>query len=132
MPEETTDRRYGARLGEEAGALLRITLSPSIWALHFVLVYASTAIVCSKLTGGEVLWMLRVGIGALTVAALLAIALVGWRSWVAANLRGDGPKGATPAARHRFLGLISLLLSVISFIAVVYVLMPALFLESCL
>ena len=117
----------------EALSLWRITFGPLIWALHFVASYGAAALVCAKASAGAV-EALRVGIG---VGTLLALALILWlavRAWRQWDLQRDpeweNDKG-TNEDRHQFLGHAAFLLSVISFIGVVYVALPALLIGSC-
>ena len=82
------DRR---EVAEEGESLLRITLAPTVWALHFVASYASAAIYCAKrASGAEDIAVLRIGIGLGTIAALATILWLGhsaWRQWLAAKGR---------------------------------------------
>ena len=116
---------------EEADSIWRITFGPLIWAVHFGVSYAATAIVCAK--GGDAA-TLRAGIGALTVAALLGIAYVGWRAWRQWDFLDDRDyehELAREEDRHEFLGHAAFLLAIVSFIGVVYVALPALVIEGC-
>ncbi|SIO00382.1 hypothetical protein [Vannielia litorea] len=115
----------------EFHSLWRITFCPAIWALHFTLSYCATAIVCAK--GGSV-EMLRLGIGFGTLVALAAIAWLGWRSWRQWDLLNDREwenDAGSSEDRHQFLGHAAFLLSIISFIGVAYVALPALLIGSC-
>ncbi|MGR3571829.1 hypothetical protein [Brevirhabdus sp.] len=139
------DRAQGKRGGEgnsdeaefhaESDSLWRITLSPVIWALHFVTVYGATAIYCAKLVPDEgAILGLRYGIAAVTVAAVLAIVLIGWRSWKHwGYLKTHDYRHELSVVehRHRFLGHAAFLLSVISLIAVLYSSLPAIFIGNC-
>lgn len=111
------------------GSLFRIALAPTIWAFHFLFCYAGAAVWCAKFGTPEGIAFLRLSIAGLTVLALLAIGWQGWhsyRQW-APHDHDDHVEGP-----HRFLGHAALLLSIISFVGVVYVAMPALFIGSCL
>lgn len=120
---------------EEASSLWLITLAPTLWALHFVMCYCVTAVVCEKFANlPDAVPMLRLGIGALTVIALALIAYVGWRSWEQWDYLDDydySHDKAIAEHRHEFLGHASFLLAIISFIGVLYVSMPAIVLEAC-
>lgn len=117
----------------EATSLWRITFSPLIWAVHFVTAYGATALICAKTAPATVL-ALRLGIGIGTIVALVAIVWLGWRSWRQWDLIQDREwenDAGTDEDRHQFLGHAAFLLSIISFIGVVYVSLPALLIESC-
>lgn len=111
------------------GSLFRIALAPTVWAFHFLFCYAGAAVWCAKFGTAEGITFLRLSIAALTMLALLAITWQGWhsyRQWAPddADDHVEGP--------YRFLGHAALLLSIISFVGVVYVALPALFIGSCL
>ena len=117
----------------EALSLWRITFGPLIWALHFVASYGAAALVCAKASDGAV-EALRIGIGVGTLLALVLILWLAVRAWRQWDLQRDpeweNDKG-TSEDRHQFLGHAAFLLSVISFIGVVYVALPALLIGSC-
>ena len=117
---------------EEASSLWLITFAGSIWAIHFAVCYAATAVVCQKFP--DAVESLRLGIGLATAIALVAILLIAWRSWKQWDFLDDYDYVhdlAVEEDRHEFLGHASFLLSIISFIGVCYVAMPAFFLTSC-
>ena len=117
---------------EESDSLWRITFGPLIWAVHFGVSYAATAIACAKPFGEPE--DLVAAIGALTVAALAGIAWVGWRAWVQWDYLDDRDyehELAREEDRHEFLGHAAFLLAVVSFIGVVYVALPAFAIGSC-
>lgn len=122
---------------EEEASLLRIALGPLIWAVHFVLSYAATAVFCAKLPEAtERIGFLSAAIGVATLLALGAIAWAGWRSWRQwregneDSVTEDDAEGSHED-RHQFLGHAALLLAVISFIGVVYTALPAFLSASC-
>lgn len=126
-PEE--DRREFA---EEAESLWRITFAPVIWAVHLILVYGFVSVSCVR--GLLPIGPTRAALVAASVAALVAIAWLGWRSLRQWNVRETGrfthPEG-NPESRHEFLGHAAFLLSAISFIGVVFVTLPLLLIGSC-
>lgn len=126
------DREDGADLAVEQGSLWPVTLPLLVWAGYFLLCYAAAAIWCAKVGDAEGIAALRLGIGAVTLVALAAIALLGWRA--ARQWLPDGTvsrKVHRPRSRYRFLGHVTFLLSIIAFVAVIYGAMPALFIGSC-
>ena len=120
---------------EEQASLVRITLGPLVWMIHFALSYAATAIVCAKLgASGDAMAWLRGGIAAGTLLALGVIAWLGWQSgrqWRTGNADLWEDPASTSEDRHQFLGHAALLLAVIAFIGVIYSALPALFSATC-
>ena len=116
----------------ETLSLWRITFSPVVWAAHFLLAYGIVSLACIR--GLLPIGAARLGLVAVSV---LALGLIGWLAWQ--SLRqwnvletGDITHAAhTPENRHAFLGHAAFLLSVISFIGVVYVTLPLLFIGDC-
>lgn len=111
-----------------------LTLSPLIWAGHFLVSYLTAAIWCAKVAGRDGgLGAVRLAIVGYTIVALAGIAGVGVRAYRrhtvgTATVPHDFD---TPRDRTRFLGFATLLLSALSAIAVVLVTFPVLFFETC-
>lgn len=111
-----------------------IPAAPAIWAVHFLASYITGAIWCAKIGGqtGPIdgaRWL----VAGYTLVALVAIAVVGVRGW-RRHSYGDADvphDAATAADRHRFLGFSTVLLSALSFVAVIFVAMPIVFVETC-
>ncbi len=128
---QITEKQEAREFHAEATSVWRITFGPLLWAVHFVVSYSATAVVCAK--GGDV-GVLRLGIGIGTFLALAGIAWLGWRAWQQWDtLRNRGWENDTGTSqdRHQFLGHAAFLLAAISFIGVVYVALPPLLIESC-
>ncbi len=119
---------------ERRQKLWRITISPSIWALHFLVCYVTAAIWCEKIASriGH-LGGLRLVIAGLTAAALLGIAFNGWDGWRRHSLGGGGVPHDDdhPLDRHRFLGYTTFLLAALSAVATVFTALVALFFQDC-
>lgn len=123
-----------ADLSEKRETLWILAFSPTIWAAHFLLSYITAAIWCAKVVGragglGEA----KMLIGVYTVAALAGIAAAGWsgfkrHTYGTAAVPHDYD---TPEDRHRFLGFATLLLSVLSAVATIYVALAAVFADTC-
>lgn len=119
------------RLGQPG--LWLIAASPSVAILHFLVLYVGTAVTCAKF-GAEAMGALRLFLLAFTAAALGVVVLVGTRAWRQWDLRRDGQaihSGDTPESRHRFLGHVAFLLSVMSVIGMIYITLPLLVGETC-
>ncbi|RWK53627.1 hypothetical protein [Mesorhizobium sp.] len=109
--------------------------APVVWAAHFLVCYVGAAIYCAKpeLVGLS-FSAVRAGIAAATVIALSLIALSAWLAWRQWGFGTDDPPHDDPTRRDRtlFQGFATLLLSGLSFIAVIFTAMPALFLTECI
>ncbi|ESZ21635.1 hypothetical protein [Mesorhizobium sp. L48C026A00] len=109
--------------------------APVVWAAHFLVCYIGAAIYCAK---PEIVGLsfsaVRAGIAAATVIALSLIALSAWLAWRQWGFGTDDPPHDDPTRRDRtlFQGFATLLLSGLSFIAVIFTAMPALFLTECI
>lgn len=122
-------------LPREVESLWTLFTAPVIWALHFLLCYIGAAIFCEK-TGflGLDFNNLRVAIGVLTISALVMIvvsAILAWRQWNfgTADLPHDD---SSRRDRLLFQGYATLLLSGLSFVAIIFTALPALFITECI
>lgn len=121
-------------LHERHESLWRLALSPSIWALHFLLSYITAAIWCAKYASSDgslqpVRWL----IAGYTVAALIGIALNG-RSGLRRHRRGTESVPHdydTAGDRHGFLGYATVLLSALSAVAVLFAALVVVFFKDC-
>ena len=119
---------------ERRESLWMLTVSPVVWAGHFLLSYATASVWCAKASGPDVsLGPVRIAIALFTVVALALIGGVGWRSGRRHLHRGGTtPHGEdTELDRYRFLGFAALLLSALSAVAVLYSAMVAAFIGDC-
>lgn len=104
-----------------SGALLRWFGGPLIWAAHFLLVYASESLACTR-GGGAGSHLLIVGVASVAaVVALLAVIIRGWRAARAAPER----HGAA------FMDATAALLGALSLIAVLWIVVPAMLVPAC-
>jgi len=148
---------------EHRESLWMLAASPTIWAAHFLLCYATAAVWCAKVggalgggTGGELgsgagggledapaamlggglltsFGSVRVAVAAYTIVALIGIGVVGWRG-LSRHRRGgaDVPhEEDRPEDRHGFMGFATLLLSALSLVAIIFVALTAVFIDSC-
>lgn len=120
---------------EEQDSLWRLALSPTLWALHFVICYGATTVFCADhILGVDYLSTLRLGIGLLTIAVLAAIVWLGWGAWrqwdVVRDREWENDAGNNED-RHQFMGHAAFLLSLISAVGVIYVSLPVLLIASC-
>lgn len=115
-------------------SLIVLSLGPTIWAAHFLASYVVAAIWCEKAGAGAELAPVQLLVLVFTAAALLGIGWLGiaaWRHW--GYLEGEGPPhdADTDEERGRFLGFATLLLCGLSFVAVIYVALPVVFIPDC-
>jgi hypothetical protein len=119
---------------EKHQTLWLLTISPVIWAAHFLLSYITASIWCAKVAyPNDSFGSMRAAIIVYTVVALAGIGITGWvgyrrHSYGAASLPHDDD---TPEDRHRFLGFSTLLLSALSAVAVLYAALVVVFFRSC-
>ena len=115
--------------------LWRVVISPTIWCVHFLVCYIWAAIHCEKAGRGAALEPVRTAIFVVTAIALVLIGLNTrrlWRRWRRSVTDDDFDfEHNTAEERHRFLGHAALMLSVLSAVGVVYVAIPAVFVETC-
>jgi hypothetical protein len=124
-------------------SLWSLIISPSVWAAHFLFVYVFAAIICEKApAGGAILLGLdavRLGVLAATLVALAAIVwagLVAWTRWRDQASQAQSRIFAahdsdTVESRRRFMAFSAVLLSGLSFVAVVFQALPAVFIATC-
>lgn len=122
-------------LPREVESLWTLFTAPAVWALHFLACYVAAAIFCEKpgFLGADFL-TLRAAIAGLTLLSLAVIvvaAVLAWRQW---GFGSVDPPHDDPTRRDRLLfqGYATLLLSGLSFIAVIFTALPALFITDCL
>lgn len=115
-------------------SLVVLSLGPTIWAIHFLASYVTAAIWCEKAGAAASLGSVQLLVGLFTAAALAAIAALGlsaWRHWGYREGLGPPHDADTEEERGRFLGFATLLLAGLSFVAVIYVALPVLFIADC-
>ena len=119
--------------GEEE-SLYWLALGPGIWVAHFLACYLTAAIWCAKAGRDAPLTTERWLVMAYTVAALAGIAATAWHGFRRHSLgTATVPHDFdTPQDRHRFLGFATLLLALLSAVAVIYEAAVALFFGSCI
>jgi hypothetical protein len=115
--------------------LWSIIIAPTIWALHFLACYVAAAIYCEKLGRDAPLGDIRTLVIAVTVVALGGIFWSSrrvWKVWDRSLTDNDFEyEHNTPEERHRFLSHVGLMLGVLSAVAVIYVTIPMLYLDTC-
>lgn len=123
-----------SQTSEKHQSLWLLTASPTIWAAHFLLSYATAAIWCAKVVGPSgSLATARIAIAVYSVVALIGIGVIGRigyrrHRYDQAELPHDAD---TPEDRHRFLGFATVLLSALSAVAVVFAALVVVFFGAC-
>lgn len=115
-------------------SLWTLIAGPTVWAVYFLLCYIVAAVYCAKVGSlNASLAGVRIAIAVFTVVALTLIIRAGlgaYRNWGFAT--ADPPHDDdTRTDRRRFLGYATLLLCGLSFVATVYVALPALIFSTC-
>jgi hypothetical protein len=116
----------------EITSLWTLFTAPVVWAVHFLACYVGVAVYCAK--RGELgFGVVQAGIAAATLVALAMIVLSAWLAWRQWGFGNQDLPHDDPTARDRtlFQGFATLLLSGLSFVAVVYVALPLLFIDGC-
>lgn len=121
-------------LPKEVESLWTLFTAPVVWALHFVLSYGAFSVYCAK--AGEALFSfgtLKLALVIVTVAALAMIVVAAWLAWRQWGFGIHDPPHDEPTdhARKLFQGFATLLLSGLSFVAVIYVALPLVFIAGC-
>ena len=115
-------------------SLWLLTIAPTIWAAHLLLCYTTAAIWCAKFVGPDgALGEIRTAIVWYTAIALIGIAWIGWEGL---RRHRHGTEATTHDLdsvddRHRFLGFATLLLAGLSALGVLYVVLAAVYFETC-
>ena len=93
---------------------MRLAFAPTVWLVHFTVVYVLASVACERLVAG---------VAAATVVALLlfaAVGLIDYRRWRAL---GSG--------QEAFVSFVSVLLCALSALAALWVAYPAFILPPC-
>jgi membrane protein implicated in regulation of membrane protease activity len=116
-------------------SLWEMIVSPTIWAVHFLLCYIVAAVYCAKIgLPAADLAPVRVWVAFVTLIALSGIAASGIRASRRGRFeaRRRAPHDAdTIEDRQHFLADATILLSGLSFVATLYVAIAAAFVETC-
>jgi ABC-type phosphate transport system substrate-binding protein len=110
-------------------------VSPTIWAVHFLLCYIVAAVYCAKIgPPASDLAPVRMWVAVVTLVALAGIAASGihasWQGRFDASRRAPHDADTIEDRRH-FLAYATILLSGLSFVATLYVALAAVFVETC-
>jgi hypothetical protein len=119
---------------KEVETLWSLFTGPVVWALHFLVCYVTAAVYCAKAWEASFSFgTLRLTLAVVTFLALLAILAAAWLAWRQWGFGSGDPPHDEPTRQDRLLfqGFATLLLSGLSFVAVIFVSVPLLFIEVC-
>ena len=119
-------------LPRQIESLWTLFTAPVVWAVPFLVCYVLAAVWCAK-RGDTGFGVVQGGIAAATLLALAMIVLLAWLAWRQWRFGAQDPPHDDPTAHDRtlFQGFATLLLSGLSFLAVLYVALPLLFIDGC-
>ena len=119
---------------KDVESLWTLFTAPTIWALHFLACYVTAAVFCAKAGVAPFSFeAMRFALGVVTLIALSGIILSAYLAWRQWGFGSGDPPHDEPTRRDRLLfqGFATLLLSGLSFVAVVFVAVPLLFIGAC-
>jgi hypothetical protein len=129
------DERAMRDAGVPGESLWAMIVAPTIWAVHFLACYILAAIFCAKAAApsadfGTVRWWIA-GFTVLALAGIGACAIQAFRLGHFMEGKAAPHDADTIHDRRRFLAYATLLLSGLSFVATLFVALPAVFVASC-
>lgn len=118
---------------EPRQSLWTLTVGPAIWAGHFLATYIAAALWCGDAGSHARFGPVMAVFAAATVVALAAVGWVargGWDRYQHGEAVPSHHKD-TPEDRHRFLGLATLLLALLSGVSILYTAVALAMLRGC-
>lgn len=117
----------------ELESLWTLFTAPLVWALHFVTCYVVVAIHCAKVGIEASFAEIRLTLAVVTVLAVVVIAISATRAWRQWGFGTEDPPHEEPTRHDRklFQGFATLLLSALSFVAVIFVALPLAAIGGC-
>jgi hypothetical protein len=119
---------------KDVESLWTLFTAPTIWALHFLVCYVTAAVFCAKAGATPFSFeAMRLALCAVTLVALSGIVLSAYLAWRQWGFGSGDPPHDEPTRKDRLLfqGFATLLLSGLSFVAVLFVAVPLAFIEAC-
>lgn len=123
-------RGYDGLVARLKVSLWTLIVPPTVWAIHFLFSYLWGAISCAKI-GDLPRYPVLYAVG--TIVALAMIALAGTIAHLQSRVPGDAPphEQSTDSDRIRFVAFSTVLLALLSFVAVLFTAAPVAFLTDC-
>lgn len=124
------DRIEAEEAASDSGSLFAIVLGPTIWAVHFLVVYVGAAIACEQFPAfvAHIPTAVAVVTG-VAIIAIVAVTVPSMREF--AGEREASTDDDTQGGRKRFLAHAAMLLSALSVVAVIYGALPGFLSELC-
>ncbi|MCD2185394.1 hypothetical protein [Rhizobium sp. GN54] len=119
---------------KEVESLWTLFTGPSIWAAHFLGCSIAVAVYCEKAGEAPITFaQMRLFLVLITLLALAGIVLSAWLAWRQWGFGSGDPPHDAPTREDRLLfqGFATLLLSGLSFVAVLFVAVPLVLIEAC-
>lgn len=116
----------------DQGSVWILVAAPTIWAVHFVASYVIAAVWCAKVGPSlvEPRWIIA-------LLGLIGIALIVWLGRIAMRRYGgiflvfEEITDSSERGRDRFIGHVSLLLCVLSAVAILFTVIPGMVFSTC-
>ncbi len=121
-------------LPKEVESLWTLFTGPTIWAVHFLVCYTTAAIYCEKAGAAPITFaQMRLLLALITLLALAGIVLSAWLAWRQWGFGSGDPPHDAPTREDRLLfqGFATLLLSGLSFVAVLFGAVPLVLIGAC-
>ncbi|SPJ23451.1 hypothetical protein [Palleronia abyssalis] len=112
--------------------IFRMIAAPTVWAIHFLLVYCTAALWCARDWGS--IGALQAVIFGYTAVCLILVGILGWQMWRQWDYFDDNDyihDQSTDEHRREFLGHAGFMLACLSFVAIIFDTMPAIFAATC-
>jgi hypothetical protein len=134
MSEETGNTQWqdqALALVDPKRGLWRVLPSPLIAAVHFTICYIGTSVYCIRSDTGDLLGI-NVVLGWVTAAALVAIGVLAWAAWRRLRLvRRSSEGSAKRRGEGEFLARITWYIANLSWVGVLFVAAPLVFVGNC-
>ena len=118
----------------DQGSVWILVAVPSIWAAHFLLSYWIAAVWCAKVGPAASLveprWIIA-GLGLLCCAVIAWLGVIAVRRYGGVFVIFEEITDSSERGRDRFIGHVSLLLCVLSVVAIVFTVIPGLVMTQC-
>ncbi|EPX75834.1 hypothetical protein [Salipiger mucosus] len=118
----------------DQGSVWILVAVPSIWAAHFLLSYWVAAIWCAKAAPMASLveprWII-VGLGVIGAAAIAWLGRIAVRRYGGVFVIFEEITESSERGRDRFIGHVTLLLCVLSVVAIIFTVIPGLVFATC-
>ncbi|GGG84905.1 hypothetical protein GCM10011415_38820 [Salipiger pallidus] len=114
------------------GSIWIMAAAPTIWAVHFVASYVLAAVWCAKIGASLVTpaWIIA-AMGLVCAALIVWLGVIAVRRYGGVFVIFEEITESSERGRDRFIGHVSLLLCILSVVAIGFTVIPGLILGSC-